>query len=200
MATIDLVMSADTMFISDNATTNYDTSTAIDIGEINTSVSIRRGWIKPSFSGLPVGAVFTSAILKLTPTLSNSSNARTLYAHRCLRDVVSSEATWTRWKVANNWGTAGASRSGTDYDATELGSMTQPASPTLNTPLSLTLSATEIQKLYDGTYTNNGIVLFVDTQLNDMIRYASTENATAAYRPIITVTYELGSGNFFLFF
>ena len=47
----------------------------------------------------------------------------------------------------------------------------------------------EFQKLYDGTYTNNGVVLFMDTQTDDLTLYASQDNATAAYRPYFTVTY-----------
>ena len=55
----------------------------------------------------------------------------------------------------------------------------------------MTLDHAELQKLYDGTYTNNGIVLFMATQDNDMIQYASTENATTGYRPVITIIYIL---------
>jgi hypothetical protein len=67
--------------------------------------------------------------------------------------------------------------------------MSQPAAPTLNTPIEMTLSASELQKLFDGTYTNNGIILFVETQSADMVVYASKDNATAAYRPVIEIVY-----------
>lgn len=198
MPTIDIPISEDTQIGSSAPTTNYSTANNINVGEQNNASAIWRSWIKPNFTSIPVNANITSAILKLTPIMDLSDNARTMYAHRCLRDVVSNQATWNIWKTSNNWGTAGASGSGTDFDATALGSMSQPASPTLNTPLSLTLSAAEIQKFYNGTYTNNGIILFVDTQVNDMISYASVDHATSAYRPIITITYTIPG--FFLFF
>ena len=197
MPTIDIQMSADTWWESVGTTTNYDTNTGLRIGERNDAAEIWRAWIKPDFTGVPAGATFSSAILKLTPITDLSDNARTMSAHRCLRDVVSNQATWTIWKTSNNWGTAGASNSTTDYDgATALGTLSVPASPTLNTALEMTLNAAEFQKLFDGTYTNNGIVLFVATQSNDGIIYASTDHATSAYRPVITLTYS-SSGFFF---
>jgi hypothetical protein len=200
MATIDLPMSADTILDSATPTTNYDTRTTLEVGEHNAAVDTFRAWIKPDFSSVPAGAVFSSAILKLTPVGDFSDNARTMSAHRCLRDVVSTQATWNIWKTSNNWGTAGCSNSTNDYDgAVAIGTLSVPASPTLNTALEMTLSAAELQKLFDGTYTNNGIILFVDTQTNDLIQYASRENATVAYRPIITLTYTTPS-NFFSVF
>jgi hypothetical protein len=186
--TVDLPMSADTYIQGNTATTNYDTSTSLIVGA--SSPAVYRAWIKPDFSAVPVGATFITAILKLTPITDVSSNARTMTANRCLRDVVSDQATWNIWKTSNNWGTAGAGNSSTDYDgAVALGTMTQPASPTLNVALEMTLTASELQKLFDGTYTNNGITLRVDTESLDAIVYASTNHATSEYRPIITLTY-----------
>jgi hypothetical protein len=190
--TVDIPLSNDTQMQSNNPTTNYDTTTVMGIGESNAAALIARTFIKPDFSLIPTGRQFVSAVLKLTPTNDLSSNARTMRAHRCLRDVVSAECTWNIWKTANNWGTAGASGSGTDFEATEMGNGSIPASPTINTQMdAITFVAADLQKLYDGTYTNNGIILFVDTQTNDLIQYASTDNGTAAYRPIITITYVL---------
>ena len=199
MPTINIQMSADTYLRDDFATTNFSTAVEISVGEYDGAVSISRAWIKPDFTGIPAGQGFVSAVLNLTPITDVPSNSRTMSAHRCLRDVVANQATWTIWKTSNNWGTAGCSNSTTDYDgALALGTMTQPASPTLNTALQMTFTAagvSELQKMYDGTYTNNGIILFVDTQTNDQIQYASLDNATSAYRPFITIVY--GSGGFF---
>lgn len=194
MATIDLTMSDDIFFLNTNPTTNYN-NTTLGVGESDAAAEIRRSWIKPDFSPLPPNLTFLSAILKLTPIADYSNSVRTLSAHRCLRDVVSNQATWNIWKTGNNWGTAGCSNPTTDYDgAVAIGTMTQPASPTLNVALEMTLNAAEFQKLYDGTYTNNGIVLFVDTQNADQIRYASTDNLTSAYRPIISLVYKRTGG------
>ena len=188
--TVDIPMSADTFLDSNSPTLNRSTETEIYIGEWNAGTQTGRTWIIPDFSGIPAGKTFLTATLKLTPVIDLSSNARTVSAHRCLRDVVNDQATWNIWKTGNNWGTAGASNSTTDYDgAVVLGTMAVPASPTLNVTLEMSLDASELQKLYDGTFVNNGIVLFVDTQANDMIAYASREHGTAAYRPVITIKY-----------
>jgi hypothetical protein len=188
--TIELQLAADTMLVSSNATTNYASNAQIWIGENNAAVETARAWIKPDFTGIPEGVAFVSAKLKLTPVQDLATNARTMYAHRCLRDVVVTQATWNIWKTGSNWGAAGCSDSANDYDgAVVLGSMSQPAAPTLNTPIEMTLSASELQKLFDGTYTNNGIILFVETQSADMVVYASKDNATAAYRPVIEIVY-----------
>jgi hypothetical protein len=188
---IDVLMGSDTYLNMFQPTTNNGNSQIWAVGDDNSGIGVKRTWIKPDFSNIPAGRTFLTAILNITPTGDLSSNARTMYAHRCLRDVNELQATWNIWKTSNNWGTAGCSNSTTDYDgAVTLGTMTQPASPTLNTALQMTLSASEIQKLYDGTYTNNGIILFVDTQNTDAIIYASSTDATSAYRPFITITFE----------
>jgi len=189
---VDLPMISDTQMASNTATTNYDTNTAFGIGESNAVVATFRSIVKPNYSSIPVNSQVLSAILKMTPVADLSSNARTMSAHRVLRNVVFNQATWNIFSTGNNWGTAGCSNNTTDYEGgVLLGSQSQPASPTLNSADSfqMTLDATEIQKFFDGTYTNNGIILFVDTQTNDLIQYASTDNATVAYRPKLTVTY-----------
>jgi len=185
-----LSLSDDTYFSLDEPTVNFDTSTYFDIGDGSADGSfITRAWIKPDFSNMPSGMRFTSAVLTLTPINDFSTTARTLYAHRCLQGVVSNQATWNIYSTGNNWTSGGASDSSADYDgAVVMGSMAVAASPTLNSPLEMTLDADEFQKLYDGTYTNNGIILFVGTQISDLIRYASKDNATAAYRPTIILT------------
>jgi hypothetical protein len=200
MPTVDIPMTSDAYLDSASPTANTETEATMYVGEQAGGTDTTRTWIKPDFSTIPTGAIFTSAVLHLTPIVDLSSNARTMSAHRCLRDVVANQVTWNIWKTSNNWATAGCSNSSSDYDgAVVLGTMTQPASPTLNTALDMTLSASNLQKLFDGTYTNNGIILFVDTQSDDMIGYASTNHATSAYRPTITITYTTGGG-FFLFF
>jgi hypothetical protein len=187
---IDVAMASDTMLVSSAATTNYNTDTSMSIGESNAAVSTRRGLVKPNWASIPAGKRIVSATLKLVPITDTSSNARTMYAHRVLRNVNFGQCTWNVFSTGNNWGTAGCSNSTTDYDgAVALGSMAVPASPTLNAQMSMTLLAAEIQKFYDGTYSDYGIVLFVDTQSDDMIVYATTDHATAAYRPILTVEY-----------
>ena len=204
MTTIDIPMISDTTWNGGALDTNYDANVYLRIGkDSNTGGAIWRGWIKPDFSSIPAGSTFNSAILKPTPVYDASDNTRTMRAHRCLRDVVSNQATWQIWKTANSWGTVGCSNSSTDYDgAVEMGNMSVSATQTLNVQMSMTLVHAELQKLFDGTYTNNGIALFMDTQVNDCMMFASQEYETTAYRPIITIDYTapaVSSGFFSLF-
>ena len=197
MTTVDIPLSADVWMESSDPTTNKSAGThRIRIGERNDAAEIWRTWIKPDFSSIPAGQTFISATLNIMPQADVSSNARTLSVARCLRAVVAAQITWNVYSTGNNWGTAGGSNSSTDYDgATLVGTGTQPASPTLDVMLNYTLTASELQKLYDGTYTNNGLILFVATQTDDAILHYSTENATPSKRPTITITY--GGGGFF---
>ncbi len=194
--------SADTMMIQDTATTNYDTSVNLDIGEASGTVSIRRAWVKPDFTGMPADAILASAAFMITPTSDDSANARTMTMARCLRAVVSGQMTYNVYSTGNSWGTAGAHNTSTDYDsAVSIGTMAVGASPTLNSPMTMTLLANELQKFKDGTYTNNGVLLFVNTESSDFIRYASTNHATPEYRPRFVYQYSVPSnGGFFAWF
>lgn len=188
--TITFQMSTDNYMQSATATTNNEGSGSFLIGDIGGGLIVNRAWIKPDFSGLGAGHTFESTILNVTPIEQSYAAARTLYAYRCLRATVSTQQTWNIWKTSNNWGTGGASNSSTDYDgATLLGSVAISSALPLNVPLSMTLNAAELQKLYDGTYTNNGIILFVSTQTNDIVTFASLEHGTTSYRPSIVVEY-----------
>ena len=188
---VTIPMSEDTTFTLGAPTTVQSANVIMGAGEASGGgLTTYRSWIKPDFSTIPAGKIFSTVSLFLTPTSDNSSNARTLSLHRCLRTLVVTQATWDIFSTGNNWGTAGASNATTDYEgAILLGSTSIPASPTLNVPIKISLNPQNIQKLYDGTYTNNGIVWFVDTQSSDLIRYASMDNPTTEYRPYIIIEY-----------
>jgi len=186
--TIEIPLLEDFHLASEDPTTNYDSAVNIGVGEWNAGAAIRRTIIKPDFQTLPEGAVIHSAKLRLYPiSPDQSSNARTMSAHRVLRTAINGSATWNKYNGSDNWGTAGCSNSTTDYDgAIALGTMAVPASPTLNTALELEFSETgveELQKMLDGTYANSQIVLFVDTQTDDLIYYASKENTNSTLHP-----------------
>jgi hypothetical protein len=179
--------------ISTGATSNSSSGGVFRVGEPNNLVtSIRRTWIKPDYSSLPTDKILLESILTMTPTSDVSSNSRTIFVHRCLRATITNQQTWNEFSTGNNWGSGGCSNATTDYEgAVVIGSQTQPASPTLNSGGSfvIPLLTSEIQKFINNTYTNNGLVLFVDTQVNDAIVYASQLNATPEYRPRVVGRY-----------
>lgn len=194
--TIDLPMDADTFIRNLYPTTNYSTETYFNIGESSAATGdYNKALIKIDFSGIPANQLITSATLKMTPIgdyNTNTSFAYFMYAYRVLRNTVHAEATWNEYASGSNWIIAGARSDELDYDGDiEIGHEIQPNAPTLNAPGSfqMTLDAAEIQKFYDGTYNNYGLLLVVPSGSNNMIRYASTNHGTASYRPVVTVTY-----------
>jgi len=191
--TVRTNLAADSEMVSTSPTTNYSTAVEMVVGEWFDVAATHRSWIKPSFAGiLAEGARIQSAKLVLFPLEVGSTNARTMRAHRCLRAVVESQITWNIYSTGNNWGTAGCSNSTTDYDgAIEMGNMAVPATPTLHVPIEMNFSTEgveELQKMYDGTYTNNGIILFMDTQLNDATDYWTIEG-DIAFRPYLEIIF-----------
>lgn len=189
---VDVPFSVDAYMRLDTPTVNNGGATTIDIGNQSGSITFR-SWAKIDFSLIPAGRILLTGVMNLTPTADNSANARVLSAHRCLVAPVENQITWNIFSTGNNWpGSGGASTSGTDYEATALGTMVQPASPTLNVPLPMTFTAAGIailQQMYDGALANDGMILFVATQAADRISYASSEHGTPSLRPFITFTY-----------
>ena len=78
-----------------------------------------------------------------------------------------------------------------------IGTYNQSASETLNVGKDISLDVTKIQEMIRGLFTNNGFVLRVATENNDAYQWASSDHATAAYRPKLVIEYTLPSGNHF---
>lgn len=176
-------------YMLDAIDTNNGNDDNFFVGEDQKAGSqISRAWIKADLSVLS-GNIISSIELVLTPITDLSANARTMSAHRCLRSGAhETQMKWTEYATGVAWGTAGASNSSTDYGgASPLGTMAVPASPTLNSPMTMELDTDIMQDMVDGVLANNGIILFVDTQASDAIAYASRTHATEAYRPYLSV-------------
>ena len=183
---VDIGFSADSSFVDTDPTGNYSTGLGLSIG--NAAANTWRTWMKPDFTTIPSGRTFLQVIINLVPTYNAAAtNSRTLLIYRCLRAVSNSLISWNKYS-ASSWATAGAGNSTTDYDGGVLmGSATIPSTPTLYATIPITCDAAEFQKLYDGTYTNNGLILFVDTETDDFVVYGSRDEPTAAYRASILI-------------
>jgi hypothetical protein len=167
------------------ADTNYGTLTTIAVGHKNGTAYTFRSLVKFDLSSLS-GKRIHSARLRLTYASDESGNERTGYVYRVKRNWTEAGVTWNKYNGTSSWSTAGCG-SVNDRETTEIGTWTQPASPTANTTVDITLSATAIQEMIDGTFTNYGFLLKVDTESNDKINYHSSEAATATYRPTLIV-------------
>lgn len=178
----------DTYIESDNTTTNYGTAATIRIGRsADVSPIYHRGLIKFDLSTIPKSFTVLSANLKLVVATDSASGTGTLYAHRCLRNWVESQATWAIYSTGNSWGTAGCAASGTDYYAVASGSVAIGASEAVGSTITIPLTASDITNWIAGSVANYGYILFTSGANNDLYYYDSSSSATASEYPILTV-------------
>lgn len=186
---LTLSASGDTMILDTNPTTNFSSQNEFFVGEYNGGAQIGRALIKFDLSGLS-GETITSATLKLYDWGSNfADNTRDLRVYRVKRTVVITEATWNVYSSGNNWGTAGCADTTNDREATDIGSLSIDATETLDEEYAITLDTTAIQEMVDGDFTNNGFLLKMDTETNDMHDIQSNESARTAARPVLVIEY-----------
>lgn len=181
----------DAHILSAQATTNDGASAIMNIGERNDQVtSPIRALIQFDLSGIPAAATILSATLALWANADFSSNARTLRAFRLKRAWVEAEATWNIYSTGNNWESAGGFGEA-DCEQTDIGSLALTDSETVPAFKLIPLTASAVQEWVDGTLTNNGLLLKMDTESDDAYRYDSSDSATAAQRPKLTVVYQV---------
>ena len=188
----DATAGLDTFISNFAATTNYGTSAELQVGESNADAAVQRGLLKFDLSSIPSGSTITSAILTLTLYHAGSfraSNNRTMYANRMKRAWVESEATWNIYSSGNNWATAGGGTNASDVDFTAFGNVAMTTSDADESEKSITLSASLVQEWLDGTFTNNGLMLSMGTESDDMYIFHSSDGATSSKRPKLVITY-----------
>jgi hypothetical protein len=174
------------------ANNNLGTSAIIQIG--NSGGFNTRGVIK--FSGLsdgsiPINATIVSATMSLWFAADSSANARTVRVFRLKRAWTEAGVTWNKYDGASSWQTAGGFGAN-DCEQTDIGTASVGASETLNTEKQWALTASSVQEIVAGTWTNNGFLIKVDTESNDQYNYHSSGNGTAGYCPKLVVVYTTG--------
>jgi hypothetical protein len=91
--------------------------------------------------------------------------------------------------VQTAWaGSAGMSTSGTDYEATALGSTQIDPGDDIGTEYQIELTPERIQEWFGATNTNHGIVVF-NTNGNGAPHLGSSDHITTGYRPKLVVLY-----------
>lgn len=198
MATANISITVDTFIDNVSTTTNFDGNDNLDVGEQAGGALVRRSLLKPDFSSIPAGMIFDSATLKIWDRGTNlSSNNRTMKVYRLLRSWTVNQATWNKADSGTNWGTAGASNTSSDREATDIGSISMPATEVAGEN-DITLTASKVQEMYDGTITNNGFLLQMDTETDDMHRFNASEWSTSSERPVLSIEYHSpDSGGFY---
>jgi len=170
----------DTSLRSDNATTNYgSTTTLLTDGSPDYAALLR--W---DLSTVPSGKTVTSAQLTFN-VVDTSGSAYELYALN--RAFTESTATWQRADASTTWQTAGANGSA-DRATTVLGSVTGSSTGSLTITLNAA-GVSKVQSWVNSPASNFGFVL-LDYANSDGLDLSSSEAATVSTRPKLTVTYQ----------
>lgn len=191
MAQVTLNPTKDCHMTSTIATTNQD-SASLDVGEYNGAVGdIRRTLMQFDLSSIPVGSTITAVTLRMYDTGANlATNTRTMRAYRCRRTWGETTVTWNTYDGSNNWGTAGCDNTTSDREATDIGSLSMPGTEVAGYN-SVTITPSSVQDWFTGAFTNNGFLIKMDTETDDLHRFDSSE---ATNKPELVVTYDLPGG------
>lgn len=199
MAQVTLIPSADVYIKESTPTANLEADT-LWLGERNDQVgSTQRILIKWDLSSIPSGSTIDSASLKLYIIVDRSNNARTARLRYLKRDWVEDEATWNVYSTGNSWGTAGAANT-SDIDSTDNGTASYTASETTDAYKTYTIDSngvTTIQNWLDGSLSNYGWRIAMDTELDDAYRHESRTHVNGN-DPQLVVDYTPGGGFFYM--
>lgn len=192
MTQVTLNPTADVHINSDTPTVNQNGVGFIDVGEPTGAVSIRRLLIKFDLSSIPSNATFSAATLRLYDTGTDvTDNARTMNVHRLLRAFTETTATWNTTDGSTNWGTAGADNTTTDRETGTVGTISMPNPPVVGY-VDITLTASLVQDWVDGDLTNNGFLLKMSTEGDDLHRFDSRNETN---KPELVITYTVPGTN-----
>jgi hypothetical protein len=157
-----------------NQTTNYGTDASFYIGMA--SGQTLRGLLKFDLSTIPTGTQVASANLYLN--CATYSIAATLKVHKILLSWVEAEETYQKRYTGVNW-TSNGLGSGTDYTASEMGTIGVSASGIKTIPLDITT----VQDWINTPANNCGMLLKNETEATNYNLWSTSTDATASLRP-----------------
>ena len=198
MASKIITATGDTYLSSNTPTTAYGSGTDFYFGEYNGGSDTTRTLIKFSFATnfsteLAQGyVVVSSASIRVRDIGTDfTNNARTADVYRMIRAWTEGTATWNTTDGSTSWGTAGAANTTNDRESTSIGSQSFPNPPSAGTDYTFSLTASAVEAMINGSFTDNGFLIKMQTETDDMHRFYSRENGTAANRPDITINYSV---------
>lgn len=187
----DATAGKDNMMEDQNPTTNYSTLEYLHLGETNGITALYRSLIQFDLSSIPASATVDAANLVVRLVANGNeraANNRTGRAYRLKRVWVEAESSWNNYSTGNAWQTAGAGGAN-DAEAADIGSCAFSTTDVSGADKTFALTASAVQEWTSGAFANNGIKLQMDTETNDTQRVGSSDHATAANRPKLTVEY-----------
>jgi hypothetical protein len=170
------------------ANANQNTA-SLDIGEYNGGANdIRRTLIQFDLSSIPSGSTITGVTLRMYDSGSNlATNTRTMRVFRCRRTWGETTVTWNKYDGTNSWTTAGADDTTNDREGTDVGSISMPGTEVAGYN-NITVTASAVQDWLTGSFSNNGFLIRMDTETDDLHRFDSREGSN---QPQLVVDYEL---------
>jgi hypothetical protein len=171
---------SDTKIAAGKPTTNYGSSTSIDIDGSPDIAALLR-W---DVSAIPVGSIITSVAIDVYVSNSSKQNFE-VYALQKAWDEFS--ATWQRFAASGAWATPGVTGSA-DRGTTVLGAL-GPGSTGIQRIQLNAAGISAVQQWIDNPSLNFGIIL-QDYAAADGVDIATSEASTASRRPKLVITYE----------
>lgn len=194
MPQVTLNATAATYIELETPTTNYNGQPFVTVGEWNGGAQTNRGLLNfdVAGAGIPATATIKSVVLKIYDEgVDYSSNTRTMRVYRLIRAFTNTQATWNIAATANNWGTAGCANTTTDREATDVGSISMPATEVVGYN-DITLTTASIQDVVLGTFTFRGYLIKMDTETDDMHQFSDDLDANP---PQLVINYDVPGGS-----
>lgn len=176
------------------------------------SANTNKGLVEFDASAISAGATCTSATLTLYQALTGAAQAWVCTVYSIAvgnaawgegtqngAQALAGEPCWNALAadgaggVTTAWaGSAGLATSGTDYEVANSGTFSGNRSDADGTAYTRTLTPSRVRGWFGSPNTNYGLLITSDQDVGGL---ASSDHATAAWRPTLTVEYTAGGGN-----
>jgi Tfp pilus assembly protein PilX len=189
---------ADAFFDSQSANTNYGATTTFSYKYVAANDQMR-AVLRFDTTGIAPGTLIQSAKLRVdvTSLINATSNPKTISAYALTESWVEGTktgsgtadgVTWSRRNATTNWTNAGGTyRTPAAAVAFQESSATSPLPGSFSTGWIYLDVTALVQGWVDGVTPNNGVLLI--SNVADELSAASKENATAANRPQLVITW-----------
>lgn len=188
----DFTGTADTKLSQTNATTNFGTSSSMEITKWAAGNHTHSIIKFTGLSNIPNTATVTSVTFGLWLNAGTADTTHTIDIRRNLRAWVETEATWDVYSTGNSWSTAGGLSDGNDRTGTASGQITLDATTGQYYTVTQTSGGLvdDVQGWISGSVTNNGWHLERNgTGEDSTSKTVRTREGTNGNKPYLSVTY-----------
>ena len=185
----------DTHISESNATTNYDTTTPIEVTKYDVGNHTHALMKFSGISNLPGALTVSGATLYFYQEDNSGGAVYNITAKKLNRNWVIDEVTWNIHSTGNNWSTGGALHETNDRSSTTTFDVSSPADNNTYHSFSSAQLASDVEDFADGTLSNYGWHLERTDAGNDneWKKFRPEEGANTT-RPYLSVTYTVPAG------